>query len=140
MGTFTWDDLGDGVVLLTMDDPNASAITMNEWFLETLDETVDALMAQSAGISGVVLTSAKKTFSAGGDLNMMVRATAADAAEISSYVRRVKAAMRRLETLGLPVVAALNGAALGGGLELALCCHHRVALDMPGTKVGLPEI
>jgi len=140
MGTFTWEDLGDGVVLLTMDDPDSSAITMNEWFLETLGETVDALAERRAGISGVVLTSAKKTFSAGGDLNMMVRATAADAAEITRYVRRVKAAMRRLETLGLPVVAALNGAALGGGLELALCCHHRVALDVPGTKVGLPEI
>ena len=140
MGTFTWEELGDGVVLLTMDDPGSSTITMNDWFLETLSETVDALEARKGEYRGIVLISAKSTFSAGGDLSMMVRATTYDAVEISNYVRRVKRAMRRLELLGLPVAAAINGAALGGGLELALCCHHRVALDAPGTKVGLPEV
>jgi 3-hydroxyacyl-CoA dehydrogenase/enoyl-CoA hydratase/3-hydroxybutyryl-CoA epimerase len=140
VSTFTWDELGDGVVLLTMDDPGANAITMNDWFLATLRDTVDALVERKEQLSGVVVTSAKPTFSAGGDLTMMVNATAADAGTISAYVRRVKQEMRRLETLGLPVAAAINGAALGGGLELALVCHHRVALDAPGTRIGLPEI
>jgi 3-hydroxyacyl-CoA dehydrogenase/enoyl-CoA hydratase/3-hydroxybutyryl-CoA epimerase len=140
MATFTWDDLGDGVVLLTMDEPGASAITMNDWFLETMTDTLDALEGRKAQLRGVVLTSAKSSFSAGGDLKMMVEATPADADRISTYVRRVKRAMRRLELLGLPVAAAINGAALGGGLELALCCHHRVALDARATRIGLPEI
>src|SRR5690606_467721 len=52
---------------------------------------------------------------------------------------KIKRDLRRLETLGKPVVAAINGAALGGGLEIALACHHRIALDAPGSKIGLPE-
>jgi 3-hydroxyacyl-CoA dehydrogenase/enoyl-CoA hydratase/3-hydroxybutyryl-CoA epimerase len=140
MTAFTWEELGDGVVLWTMDDPDASAITINDWFLEALEGSLDRLEAEKDAVRGVVITSAKKTFSAGGDLSVMVRSTPADAADWAVKVDAIKKQMRRLETCGTPVAAAINGAALGGGYELALVCHHRVVLDAPGTKVGLPEI
>jgi 3-hydroxyacyl-CoA dehydrogenase/enoyl-CoA hydratase/3-hydroxybutyryl-CoA epimerase len=137
MATFRTEDLGDGIVLWTMDDPSQSAITINDWFLESLRDSLDALTPE---VTGVVLTSAKRTFSAGGDLEAMVRSTPADAPAWAVTVAEIKKQMRRLETCGIPIAAALNGAALGGGYELALCCGHRVALAAPGTKVGLPEI
>ncbi|MGZ4752593.1 MAG: 3-hydroxyacyl-CoA dehydrogenase NAD-binding domain-containing protein [Oryzihumus sp.] len=140
MTAFTWEELGDGVVLWTMDDPDASAITINDWFLAALEGSLDRLEAEKDAVRGVVLTSAKKTFSAGGDLSVMVRSTPADAPDWAVKVAAIKKQMRRLETCGTPVAAAVNGAALGGGYELALVCHHRVVLDAPGTKVGLPEI
>src|SRR5206468_7710263 len=92
------------------------------------------------GLRGAILTSGKKTFFAGGDINEMLAYRREDAAEITAFVTRIREAFRRLETLGVPVVAAINGAALGGGLELALACHHRIAVDAPGCTVGLPEV
>src|SRR5699024_7109811 len=80
----------------------------------------------------------KKTFFAGGDLHLMMQATPEDAEALFKNVESMKATLRKLETCGKPVVAAINGAALGGGLEIALACHHRVAVD-GGYKLGLPE-
>ncbi|MFI5028940.1 MAG: 3-hydroxyacyl-CoA dehydrogenase NAD-binding domain-containing protein, partial [Solirubrobacterales bacterium] len=91
-------------------------------------------------ISGVVITSAKKTFFAGGDLNDLKMATKDDAPALAEMVRAGKAQLRRMETLGVPVCAAINGAALGGGLEICLACHHRIALDDPGVQMGFPEV
>ncbi len=88
----------------------------------------------------MVITSAKKTFFAGGNLKSMMQATPDDAPRIFAEVEEVKAQLRRLETLGKPVVAAVNGSALGGGLEIALACHHRIAVDDPKTEIGLPEV
>ena len=83
--------------------------------------TVDRLEAEKDAITGVVITSAKKTFFAGGDLNDLKRSRKDDArASSPACVREGKAQLRRLETLGKPVVAAINGAALGGGLEICL--------------------
>src|SRR5207247_11069651 len=62
------------------------------------------------------------------------------AAEITAATNALKAQLRRLETIGRPVVAAINGAALGGGLEIALASHHRIAADVPGSVIGLPEV
>jgi 3-hydroxyacyl-CoA dehydrogenase/enoyl-CoA hydratase/3-hydroxybutyryl-CoA epimerase len=87
-----------------------------------------------------VVTSAKKTFFAGGDVRDMIGATAEQTPELFAFVGRIKALLRRLETLGRPVVAAINGAALGGGLEIALACHHRIAADVGGSRIGLPEV
>src|SRR5699024_11636346 len=70
----------------------------------------------------------------------MIKATPADAAELTQQIDQMKDDLRALETLGVPVAAAINGTALGGGLELALATHHRVASDAKGLKVGLPEV
>jgi 3-hydroxyacyl-CoA dehydrogenase/enoyl-CoA hydratase/3-hydroxybutyryl-CoA epimerase len=136
----SWDADGDGVVVLTMDDPDQGANTMNEAFVRALASTVERLEAERDDITGVVVTSAKKTFFAGGDLHLLSKATKADAPRLFAETQSLKGLLRRLETLGKPVVAAINGAALGGGLEIALACHHRVALDVRGSEIGLPEV
>jgi 3-hydroxyacyl-CoA dehydrogenase / enoyl-CoA hydratase / 3-hydroxybutyryl-CoA epimerase len=138
--TIRWEQDAEGVVTLVLDDPAQSANTMNAAFADSLDATVDRLETARDGIRGVIVTSAKKTFFAGGDLRDLIRATPDDAERVFAGSLRIKRALRRLETLGRPVVAAVNGAALGGGYEIALACHHRIALDTPGTKIGLPEV
>jgi 3-hydroxyacyl-CoA dehydrogenase/enoyl-CoA hydratase/3-hydroxybutyryl-CoA epimerase len=135
-----WDAGTDGIVVLTMDDPDQNANTMNETFVRSLGSTVERLETERDGITGVVLTSAKKMFFAGGNLHLLSKATKADAPRLYEESMLLKGLMRRLETFGKPVVAAINGAALGGGLELALACHHRVALDAKGSEIGLPEV
>jgi 3-hydroxyacyl-CoA dehydrogenase/enoyl-CoA hydratase/3-hydroxybutyryl-CoA epimerase len=130
----------DGIVVLTLDDPTASANTMNEVYRDAMSAAVDRLEAEKDDVVGVVVTSAKKTFFAGGNLKKMIEATPEDAPAIFAEVEAVKRDLRRLETLGRPVVAAINGAALGGGLEIALACHHRIAYDDPRTELGLPEV
>jgi 3-hydroxyacyl-CoA dehydrogenase/enoyl-CoA hydratase/3-hydroxybutyryl-CoA epimerase len=135
-----WEQDADGVVTLTLDDPSSSANTMNDAYVASMGETVDRLEREKESIRGVVLTSAKKTFFAGGNLGSLIRATPDTRDEVLAQVTLVKAQLRRLETLGLPVAAAINGAALGGGLEIALACHHRVVLDDPKVKLGFPEV
>jgi 3-hydroxyacyl-CoA dehydrogenase/enoyl-CoA hydratase/3-hydroxybutyryl-CoA epimerase len=137
---FRWEADGDGIVTLTMDDPTASANTMNATWGEDFVATLDRLEAEKDSITGVVLTSAKKTFFAGGNLDDLVKYTPADAQKVFDQSQAIKKNLRRLETLGKPVVAAINGAALGGGLEIALATHHRIALDARGSKIGLPEV
>lgn len=137
---FRWEADGDGIVTLTMDDPGASANTMNAKWGEDFAATLERLESESGRITGVVLTSAKKTFFAGGNLDDLVKYTRADAQKVFDQSQQIKGLLRRLETLGKPVVAAINGAALGGGLEIALACHHRIALDAKGSKIGLPEV
>ncbi len=134
-----WETDADGIVTLTMDDPDQGANTMNATFQRSFEETVDRLVAEKDGIAGVVITSGKKTFFAGGDLHLLSQATRDDAPTLTEESLKFKAMTRKLETLGKPVVAAINGAALGGGLEIALSCHHRVALDVKGSEIGLPE-
>jgi 3-hydroxyacyl-CoA dehydrogenase/enoyl-CoA hydratase/3-hydroxybutyryl-CoA epimerase len=133
----------DGIVTLTLDDPTASANTMNELYKESMAAAVDRLYDELArdekGITGVVVASAKKTFFAGGNLKAMVQATRDDAPQIFEMVEGIKASLRRLETFPRPVVAAINGAALGGGYEITLACNHRILVDDPAAEVGLPE-
>ena len=137
---FRWEQDGDGIVTLTMDDPDHGANTMNARFIDDFTATVDRIEAEKDSIKGVVLTSAKKSFFGGGDLKSMIKAGPADAEELYSRSMSIKERMRALETCGVPVVSAINGAALGGGLELALATHHRVMADARGAKVGLPEV
>ena len=137
---FGWEMDEAGIVTLTMDDPTQPVNTMNAIFRESLKVTVDRLEAEKEKINGVVITSAKKTFFAGGDLHDLIKARPEDAAEMEVMINAMKDSLRRLETLGRPVVAAMNGSALGGGLELALACHHRIALDVKGSQIGLPEV
>jgi 3-hydroxyacyl-CoA dehydrogenase/enoyl-CoA hydratase/3-hydroxybutyryl-CoA epimerase len=130
----------DGIVVLTLDDPTASANTMNDLYKESMHAAVDRLYAERDDIAGVVITSAKKTFFAGGNLKSMLAATPDDAEAIFRMGEDIKADLRRLELFGKPVVAAINGAALGGGLEITLACHHRVVVDDPKVDLGLPEV
>ncbi|GAB2475264.1 fatty acid oxidation complex subunit alpha FadB [Jatrophihabitans fulvus] len=129
----------EGIVTLTLDDPNARANTMNDAFRASLSEVVDRLEKEE-GLTGVIVTSAKDTFFAGGDLKTLIQVTDENAAEFAAGVERIKADFRRFEKLGKPTVAALNGAALGGGLEIALACNRRIALDNPKAQFGLPEV
>ncbi|MHA3701500.1 3-hydroxyacyl-CoA dehydrogenase NAD-binding domain-containing protein [Jatrophihabitans sp. YIM 134969] len=139
-GTIRWDRDADGVVTLTLDDPSQRANTMNAAFQESLGATVDRLEAEKDSVTGVVVTSAKSTFFAGGDLRLLSQVTVENQDEFAAGVEQMKGRLRRLETLGRPVVAALNGSALGGGLEIALACHHRVALADPKARFGFPEV
>jgi 3-hydroxyacyl-CoA dehydrogenase / enoyl-CoA hydratase / 3-hydroxybutyryl-CoA epimerase len=135
-----YDRAADGIVTLTMDDPDQSANTMNQAYVAAMTAAVDRLEAERDDVTGVIVTSAKPTFFAGGDLPLMSRATRADAPALFTMLGTVKRDLRRLETYGRPVVAAINGAALGGGLEIALACHHRIALDSPAVRLGFPEV
>src|SRR3984957_4022506 len=138
--TIRWERDDDGVVILTLDDPNQSANTMNAAYAASMRATVQRLQAERDEITGVIITSAKKTFFAGGDLNDLRLATKEQSDEISASVRDGKAMLRQLETLGRPVVAAVNGTALGGGLEIALACHHRIVVDDSSIQLGFPEV
>ncbi|MGZ8742792.1 MAG: 3-hydroxyacyl-CoA dehydrogenase NAD-binding domain-containing protein [Nocardioides sp.] len=137
-----YDKDADGIVVLTLDDPTSSANTMNDLYKESMGAAIDRLEKDIADgdVAGVVVTSAKKTFFAGGNLKAMVQAGPDDAAEIFAMGEAIKAQLRRLETCGKPVVAAINGTALGGGLEITLACHHRIAVDDSKIELGLPEV
>ncbi|ADI05763.1 putative fatty acid oxidation complex alpha-subunit [Streptomyces bingchenggensis BCW-1] len=138
--TIRWERSDDGIVTLVLDDPHQSANTMNAAFVSSLTAVADRLEAERDSIRGIVVTSAKKTFFAGGDLKDMIKLGPDDAQRAYDTSMEVKRGLRRIETLGKPVVAAMNGAALGGGFEIALACHHRIALDAPGSKIGCPEV
>ncbi|MDQ0741837.1 3-hydroxyacyl-CoA dehydrogenase NAD-binding domain-containing protein [Pseudomonas sp. W4I3] len=130
----------DQIVVLTLDMPGQSANTMNAAYREAMAATIARLEAEKETLAGVIITSAKKTFFAGGDLNELIQVDKAHARDFYDGVGVLKAQLRRLETLGKPVVAAINGAALGGGWEICLACHHRVALDDKSVQLGLPEV
>ncbi|MFZ0023448.1 3-hydroxyacyl-CoA dehydrogenase NAD-binding domain-containing protein [Acinetobacter sp.] len=129
----------DNIVILTFDSPNQSANTMNADFRTALNEVIAQLQADE-DIAGIIFRSAKKTFFAGGDLDELIQATPEHATEFFNMIEAMKAKLRYIETRGIPVVAALNGTALGGGWEIALCAHHRIALNDPKSKFGLPEV
>ncbi|MEV6026996.1 3-hydroxyacyl-CoA dehydrogenase NAD-binding domain-containing protein [Streptomyces sp. NPDC052036] len=138
--TIRWEQDATGVVTLVLDDPNQSANTMNQAFKESIAAVAERAEAEKDSIRGIIYTSAKKTFFAGGDLKDMMKAGPEDAQQAFETGVAIKHSLRRIETLGKPVVAAINGAALGGGYEIALASHHRIALDAPGSKIGLPEV
>ena len=138
--TIRWERDEDGVVVLTLDDPHQSANTMNAAYTASMRAAVERLEAEREQIAGVVIASAKKTFFAGGDLNDLRDADPQRSEQVAAWIRDVKTPLRRLEQLGKPVVAAIGGAALGGGLEICLACHHRVVVDDPKAVLGFPEV
>ena len=133
----------DGIVTLTIDYPGKSMNVIDQAFMDSLGRCIDRVAADPA-IRGAIITSGKEAFVAGADLVTMennLDATADDPVEalFDKYASLSKA-VRRVETCGKPVAAAINGIAMGGGFELCLACHWRVMSDAPGVVVGLPEV
>ena len=137
MSSVIYEKDQDNIVHLILDKPNASANLMDQEFTESLVTAVEKLRDDEW--SGVLFRSNKSTFFAGGNLDDLYQTTRENAQDLYTMVSRLKTAMRELETSGKPVVACINGAALGGGWELALACHHRIALAK-GVTLGLPEV
>jgi 3-hydroxyacyl-CoA dehydrogenase/enoyl-CoA hydratase/3-hydroxybutyryl-CoA epimerase len=151
MANFNIDVDADGIALVTWDmaDRSMNVITME--VIEELGAIVEKVTSDVA-IKGAVITSGKSTFCGGADLTMldqladvfanMVKTQGEQAAAgvLFAESRKLSQLYRRVETCGKPWVCALNGTAMGGGFELALACHHRIASDDPKTRLGLPEI
>jgi 3-hydroxyacyl-CoA dehydrogenase/enoyl-CoA hydratase/3-hydroxybutyryl-CoA epimerase len=131
----------DGCAILTWDQKDRSMNVVNADALAELDESVKRA-AGDASVKGIILTSGKKgSFVVGGDLEQIDKLVSGpiDAADMLKKTGGVLDLLRRIETCGKPVVAALNGITLGGGYEIALACHRRILVDARGAKVGLPE-
>ncbi|AOF87808.1 enoyl-CoA hydratase/isomerase family protein [Hydrogenophaga sp. RAC07] len=133
-------ELHDGIATLTFDEPGSPVNTMCADWQRDLSTATGLVVRDKGLIEGIVLASAKSTFFAGADLKSTMRLTPADAPRVFAEIEQTKKNFRTLETLGVPVVSCINGAALGGGWEVALVGHHRVAVDNPKIQLGLPEI
>jgi 3-hydroxyacyl-CoA dehydrogenase/enoyl-CoA hydratase/3-hydroxybutyryl-CoA epimerase len=148
---FTIENDGDGIALATWDSPGRSMNVIDAKVMDELSAIIDQTTADTA-VKGVVITSGKDAFCAGADLTMLeglsrafaeLAASQGEEAAMMRFFeesRRWSVLCRRIETCGKPWVAALNGTALGGGFELALACHRRIAADNPRTRVGQPEV
>jgi len=141
METIEYTVDSDGVALVTVDVKDKPMNVITDEFMADIFEVAE-IIATDDSIKGAVVTSGKSSFMAGADLKHLVATFGqrTDAAAVYSWCRKLQQAYRKLETCGKPVAAAINGTALGGGLELALACHYRVVGDHPKTKLGQPEV
>ena len=131
----------DNIATLTIDVPGVSANIMNEDYREGMTAAIERLISEKDDIAGVIVASAKKTFFAGGDLKELVQIQAEHAQEFQTMLAsKITGPLRQLETLKKPVVAAINGTALGGGWEICLACHHRIVINDNKIQLGLPEV
>ncbi len=130
MYTITNDD---GILILTLAMPKVNKI--NAAFGEAMSKALDEALA-TPGRKGIVLTSGNRDFCVGADLDMVFALR--DPAEVRRAASGLNALLRRLETAGVPVVAVIAGSALGGGCEIALACHRRIATE--DVQIGLPEV
>ena len=130
----------DNIVTLTLDMKGRANNVINHEIGQALIPVIQHLKEEKARgeLRGVILTSAKKTFLAGGELEYLYKAK--DPQEIFAFSEKLQTYLRDLESPGVPVVAAINGTALGTGFELALACHHRVVVDSPKIRLGNPEV
>ena len=133
-------ELSNGIATLTFDEPDSAVNTMCLQWQADLTEATAQVVKDKDAISGIVLASNKSTFFAGADLKGLMRNKTSDAGAIFTEIERMKKNFRTLETLGKPVVSCLNGAALGGGWEVALVGHYRVAVDDKKIQFGMPEV
>lgn len=140
MKTLRYERDAQGIVTLTFDAADAPVNTMSKDWQADLQAAVDRLVAERADVKGVLLASAKSSFFAGAELKELLSLAPADAPAVYREVEALKRNFRRLETLGVPVVALLNGTALGGGWEVALAAHHRIAVDDARIQFGFPEV
>ena len=130
----------DNIVTLVMDMKGRRNNVINHEIGEAFMPIIDHLKKEKkiGALKGVILTSAKKTFLAGGELEYLYQAN--DPQEIFEFAQKLKSYLRDLESPGVPVVAAINGTALGTGFEVALACHHRIVIDDPKIRLGNPEV
>ncbi|MFT7288708.1 MAG: 3-hydroxyacyl-CoA dehydrogenase/enoyl-CoA hydratase/3-hydroxybutyryl-CoA epimerase [Halieaceae bacterium] len=136
--TMHYDRDADGIVTITM-DMSGPVNAMNDEFRQDFGQLMVKLDAED-GLAGVVIASAKKVFFAGGDLNDLVAITPDRVGEFMQGIGVIKDYLRRLEKIPVPVVAAINGAALGGGFEICLACNYRIAFNHRSVQLGLPEV
>lgn len=131
----------NGIALLSIDVPDRSMNVLTPELMQDLSAAVDKVVADDA-VTGAIVTSAKSSFIAGADLMELVESfgNGLSVAEQYQGALRYQTLYRKLETCGKPFVAAINGTALGGGLELCLACHYRVAAQNPKSVLGLPEV
>lgn len=132
--------IDNGIVTITFDEQGSPVNTMCLQWQDDLDAIAAQVIRDKDQLKGIVLASAKSTFFAGADLKRVMRSTAADGPRVFTEIERIKRNFRAIETQGVPVVSCLNGAALGGGWEVALVGHHRIAVNSPKVQFGLPEI
>src|SRR5476649_816434 len=129
----------DGIATITWDMPGRTMNVLNEGSLSAYTETLDKALKDDK-VKGIILTSGKDSFIAGADLEMLLNADTSDAAKLTEQFSQLQRLFRRQETGGKPVVAAINGTALGGGFEICLASHHRIAAANPRAKIGQPEV
>jgi 3-hydroxyacyl-CoA dehydrogenase / enoyl-CoA hydratase / 3-hydroxybutyryl-CoA epimerase len=132
--------LTDGIATVTFDEPNSPVNTMCQQWQDDMGALTAQIVKDKDAIQGILLTSAKTTFFAGADLKGVMRIKPTDAPTVYTEIELLKKNMRTIETLGKPVVSLLNGTALGGGWEVALIGHHRIAIDDRKIQFGLPEV
>ncbi|PHN05039.1 3-hydroxyacyl-CoA dehydrogenase NAD-binding domain-containing protein [Flavilitoribacter nigricans] len=130
----------DNIVTLSLNMKGRTVNVINHEIGQAFLPVLEHLKMEKArgGLRGVILTSDKKTFLSGGDLEYLLNAE--DAEEVFSFTETLKKFLRDLESPGVPVVAAINGSALGTGFEVALACHHRIVIDDPRIRLGHPEV
>ena len=130
----------DNIVTLTLDMEGRNINIINHKIGTQFTPVMEHLKQEKArgSLRGIIITSAKNNFLAGGDLDYLHQAT--DSRAIFDFSQNMQNFFRELESPGVPVVAAINGSALGTGFELALACHYRVAIDDPRTRLGHPEV
>ena len=133
-------DLAQGIATITFDEQGSPVNTMCLQWQDDFETVTRQVEKDREQIRGIILASAKSTFFAGADLKAVMRSSEADGPRVFAEIERIKRHFRTLETLGVPVVTCLNGAALGGGWEVALVGHHRIAVNDPKIRFGLPEI
>jgi len=141
MKTIKYEIDSDGIAVATVDVADKPMNVITPEFMDDIAEVAE-MIGSDDKVKGAVITSGKNSFMAGADLKELVATfdQRTDAAEVYAWCRKLQQAYRKVETCGKPVAAAINGTALGGGLELALACHYRVVGNNPKTRLGQPEV
>ncbi|MDF3075022.1 MAG: 3-hydroxyacyl-CoA dehydrogenase NAD-binding protein [Alphaproteobacteria bacterium] len=129
----------DGIATILWDMPGRSMNVLNEGSITAFADAAQKAVADEK-VKGVILTSGKDSFIAGADLDMLLNTDTSDATAVMNQFSQLQRMFRAYETGGKPWVAAINGTALGGGLEICLACHYRIAADNKKAKIGQPEV
>ncbi|MCE9538688.1 MAG: enoyl-CoA hydratase/isomerase family protein, partial [Bacteroidetes bacterium] len=127
----------DGIAIISFDHKNSSVNVIDGDLLTDFELHISNAISD-ASVKGLIITSSKKDFMLGADLKMIMGIN--EPKKIMAITNRLHAVLRKTETGGKPIVAAINGTALGGGYEVCLACHYRIAVNDPKIQIGLPEV